>query len=110
MPSERGNTLEFNQYMKSNKIPYIIYVDIESLIKKSRWMCKQSRKFFNDKNKRDTIDTSAYSASAPTALSPRVHKIRLINFALWETVTYCPMEICFCCLHSTLLGNPPGLP
>ena len=52
MPSERGNTLEFNQYMKSNKIPYIIYADIESLIKNSRWMCKQSRKFFNDKNKR----------------------------------------------------------
>ena len=52
MPSERGNTLDFNQYMKSNKIPYIIYADIESLIKKSRWMCKQSGKFFNDKNKR----------------------------------------------------------
>ena len=33
MPSEKDNVLEFNQYMKSDKIPYIIYADIESLIK-----------------------------------------------------------------------------
>ena len=32
MPSEKDKILEFNQYMKSNKMPYIIYVDIESLI------------------------------------------------------------------------------
>ena len=31
MPSENYNILEFNQYMKSNKIPFIIYADIESL-------------------------------------------------------------------------------
>ena len=34
MPSERDKILEFNQYMKSDKMPYIIYADIESLIKK----------------------------------------------------------------------------
>ena len=34
MPSEKDNTLEFNQYMKSDKMPYIIYTGIESLIKK----------------------------------------------------------------------------
>ena len=33
MPSEKGNILEFYQYMKPDKIPYIIYLDIESLIK-----------------------------------------------------------------------------
>ena len=32
MLSGKDNTLEFNQYMKSDKMPYIIYVDIESLI------------------------------------------------------------------------------
>ena len=36
--SEKDNILElnryFNQYMKSDKMPYIIYADIESLIKK----------------------------------------------------------------------------
>ena len=34
MPSEKNNILEFNQYMKSNKMPYIIYADIKSLIRK----------------------------------------------------------------------------
>ena len=34
MPSEKEKILEFNQYMKSDKIPYIIYADIESLIMK----------------------------------------------------------------------------
>ena len=34
MPSEKDNILEFNQYMKSDKTRYIIYGDIESLIKK----------------------------------------------------------------------------
>ena len=34
MPSEKDNILEFNQYMKSDKMPYNIYADIESLIKK----------------------------------------------------------------------------
>ena len=28
MPSEKDNILEFNQYMKSDKMPYIIYADI----------------------------------------------------------------------------------
>ena len=33
MPSEKDNILEYNQYMKSDKISYIIYADIESLIR-----------------------------------------------------------------------------
>ena len=32
MPSEQDNILDFNQYMKSNEMPYNIYADIESLI------------------------------------------------------------------------------
>ena len=34
MPSEKDEILEFNQYMKSDKMPRIIYAEIESLIKK----------------------------------------------------------------------------
>ena len=34
MPSKKDNMLTFNQYMKSEKIPHIIYVDVEYLIKK----------------------------------------------------------------------------
>ena len=34
MPSEKDNILQFNQYMKSDKISYIFYGDIKPLIKK----------------------------------------------------------------------------
>ena len=34
MPSEKDNILKFNQYMKSDKMQYIIYADMESVIKK----------------------------------------------------------------------------
>ena len=34
MSSEKDNILKFNQYMKSDKMPYITYADVESLIKK----------------------------------------------------------------------------
>ena len=33
MPSEDTKILEFNQYQKSNKAPFIIYADLECLIK-----------------------------------------------------------------------------
>ena len=32
MPSEKDNILELIQYMKSDKMPYIVYADIESFI------------------------------------------------------------------------------
>ena len=35
MPSEDTKILEFNQCKKSDKVPFIIYADIECLIKKS---------------------------------------------------------------------------
>ena len=34
MPSEDTKTLEFNQYQKSNKGPFIIYADLECIIEK----------------------------------------------------------------------------
>ena len=34
MPSEKDKILEFKQYMKFNKMPYIIYADLKSLNKK----------------------------------------------------------------------------
>ena len=36
MPLEKDKILEFSQYMESGKIPYIIYADIKSLIKKKQ--------------------------------------------------------------------------
>ena len=34
MPSEDTKILQFNQYQKSNKTPFLTYVDLESLIEK----------------------------------------------------------------------------
>ena len=34
MSSEKDSILEFNQYIKSDKMLYIIYADIESSVKK----------------------------------------------------------------------------
>ena len=34
MPSEDAKTLEFNQYQKSDKAPFIIYADLECIIEK----------------------------------------------------------------------------
>ena len=34
MSFHKDNILQFNQYIKFNKIPYIIYTDLDSLIKK----------------------------------------------------------------------------
>ena len=35
MPLEKDSVLKFNQYMKLDRMQYIIYADIESLIKKT---------------------------------------------------------------------------
>ena len=34
MPSKGSKTLEFNQYQKSDKTPFIIYTDLECIIEK----------------------------------------------------------------------------
>ena len=39
MSSEKGNILEFNQYMKSDKMQYIIHADMESLFNKTEDRC-----------------------------------------------------------------------
>ena len=41
MPSEKCN-VEFNQYMKSDKMPYTIYANIETLIKNLRGCANNS--------------------------------------------------------------------
>ena len=48
MPLEKGNLLEFNQYMNSDQITCIIYADIESLIKKIDGCAKNGNIFLAD--------------------------------------------------------------
>ena len=43
MPSEDTKILEFNQYQKSDKVPFVIYADLECLIEKIDG-CKNSPK------------------------------------------------------------------
>ena len=38
MPSEDTKLSKFNQYRKSDKATFIIYVDVECLIEKNWWM------------------------------------------------------------------------
>ena len=45
MTSKRNNTLEFNQYMKSDKVPCIIYDDNEPLIRKIDWCANSPENF-----------------------------------------------------------------
>ena len=40
MSSEKVNISDFNQYMNSDKMEYIIYADILSLTLTNRWMRK----------------------------------------------------------------------
>ena len=50
LPSQKYDILKFDQYIKSDKIPCIVYADLEYLIK-NRWMRKQPRKVFSNKNR-----------------------------------------------------------
>ena len=49
MPREKDNVLESNQYMKPDKMPYIIYADIESSIKKTDGWANDSEKSLTTK-------------------------------------------------------------
>ena len=60
MPSAKYNILQFNQYMKSDKMPYIIYADIESLILKNG--CANNPKKYST-TKIDEDFPSGYSMS-----------------------------------------------
>ena len=44
MPSEKDKILEFNQYMKSDKTPCIIYAEIESSVRKIDWCANNPEK------------------------------------------------------------------
>ena len=67
MPSEKDNILEFNQYMKWDKMPYIIYNDIESVIKKI-----------------DGCANNSENSSTTNRWSYSLQIINAINFGIWS--------------------------
>ena len=68
MPSEKDNELEFNQYMKTYKMPHIIYADIECLFKNVDG-CENSPENFS-KTKIGEHIPSRYSMSTTWAFDP----------------------------------------
>ena len=52
MPTEKKKILGFNQYMKSDKMPYIIYSDIESLNRKLDGCANNPENNENNENRR----------------------------------------------------------
>ena len=84
MSLEKEKILEFNQYMKSDKMQFIIYSDIESLIKKKRWMCKQ----FN------SVTTKLREFLANTQFQQFRHLItQKTYFISWKR--FCENVLCF---------------
>ena len=59
MTSEDTKILEFNQYQKSDKAPFIIYADIECIIKK----------IDGCKNNPETLSSSKVSEHIPSGFS-----------------------------------------
>ena len=47
MPSEDTKTFKFNQYQKFDKAPFIIYIDLECLMKQTDECENNSEKSFN---------------------------------------------------------------
>ena len=47
MPSEDTKTFKFNQYQKSDKAPFIIYIDLECLMKQTDECENNSENSFN---------------------------------------------------------------
>ena len=50
MPPEKNKILEFNPYMRSDKMPCIFYADIKSLIRKTDG-CANNPEIFNNQNR-----------------------------------------------------------
>ena len=59
MPSKDTKRLKFNQYWKSDKAPFIIYADLECLIKKFH-RCKNSPKKSITLKKSDHIPSGVF--------------------------------------------------
>ena len=82
MPPEDTKMLEFNQYHKSDKAPFIIYEDLECLIEKID-RCKSNRGNSSTAKVGEHIP-SGFSVSKISSFknieSLREHAVKIINF------------------------------
>ena len=61
MPSENTKMLEFNQYQKSDKAPFIIYADLECMLEKIDG-CKNNSEKSSSKHIPSSFSMSAISS------------------------------------------------
>ena len=73
MPSDDTKILEFNQYQRSDKAPFIIYADLECIIEK----------IDGCKNNSENLSTTKISKHIPSAFS--MSTIVVVMSATWDT-------------------------
>ena len=73
MPSDDTEILEFNQYQRSDKAPFIIYADLECIIEK----------IDGCKNNSENLSTTKISEHIPSAFS--MSTIVVVMSATWDT-------------------------
>ena len=76
MPSEDNKILEFNQYQKSDKAPFITYADLECIIEKNGG-CK---------NNPENISTTKVCEHIPSGFSmATISSFRIIKTSMMHT-------------------------
>ena len=96
MPREKDNVLESNQYMKSDKMPYIIYADIESSIKKTDGWANDSEKSLTTKICEHI--PCGYSVSTTWSFGNIENKAYFISWGkLHEKILYFFKRTCYEC-------------
>ena len=88
MPSEDTKILEFNQYKKSDKAPFIIYADIECLIEKID-RCKKNLENSSARKVVEHIPPSAFSMSTISSFKS-IEKSMIIN--ILQKKKYCKIK------------------
>ena len=73
MPSDDTEILEFNQYQRSDKAPFIIYADLECIIEK----------IDGCKNNSENLSTTKISEHIPSAFS--MSTIVVVMSGTWDT-------------------------
>ena len=81
MPSEDTKILEFNQYQKSDKAPFIVYADLESITEKTDG-CKNNPEDLSTKKVSEQIP-SGFSVSTISSFRSieNKHDVYRVNIA-----------------------------
>ena len=79
MPSEDTKILEFNQYQKSDKAPFIIYADLECIIEKIDG-CKNNPENSSSTKTSEHILSGLSMSTIPFLEALKIGVIKIITF------------------------------